>query len=245
MDTKIFNLSQIKEVLKEMDPVRAMEEGFVAYSGGNVVVPPVGELLFDNPPGDAHIKYGYIKGDEYFVIKIASGFYHNRKLGIPPYSGLMLLFKQATGELAGILLDEGHLTNVRTAAAGAVAAKYLAPKTVHRIGVFGTGVQGRMQLEYLKPYVSCRDVMIWGIHEDSCIRYKKDMESEGFHVRVCLEPNMNSPMPNLPVVIFQFAMSPYEDWHHLAWAGALLITLSVLFMNIVARTVLRPRRREK
>ena len=57
--------------------------------------------------------------------------------------------------------------------------------------------------------------------------------------------NMNSAMPNLPVVIFQFAMSPYEDWHHLAWAGALLITLSVLTMNIVARTVLRPRRREK
>lgn len=57
--------------------------------------------------------------------------------------------------------------------------------------------------------------------------------------------NMDSPMPNLPVVIFQFAMSPYEDWHHLAWAGALLITLSVLIMNIVARTVLRPRRREK
>ena len=57
--------------------------------------------------------------------------------------------------------------------------------------------------------------------------------------------NMNSPMPNLPVVIFQFAMSPYEDWHHLAWAGALLITLSVLIMNIVARTVLRPSRREK
>jgi phosphate transport system permease protein len=57
--------------------------------------------------------------------------------------------------------------------------------------------------------------------------------------------NMSSPMPNLPVVIFQFAMSPYEDWHHLAWAGALLITLSVLIMNIVARTVLRPHRREK
>ena len=57
--------------------------------------------------------------------------------------------------------------------------------------------------------------------------------------------DMSSPMPNLPVVIFQFAMSPYEDWHHLAWAGALLITLSVLIMNIVARTVLRPRRREK
>ncbi|MEE9929458.1 phosphate ABC transporter permease PstA [Microvirgula aerodenitrificans] len=47
--------------------------------------------------------------------------------------------------------------------------------------------------------------------------------------------NMNAPMANLPIVIFQFAMSPYEDWHTLAWAGALLITFSVLALNIVAR----------
>ena len=47
--------------------------------------------------------------------------------------------------------------------------------------------------------------------------------------------NMNAPMANLPVVIFQFAMSPYEDWHRLAWGGALLITLAVLALNIVAR----------
>ena len=51
--------------------------------------------------------------------------------------------------------------------------------------------------------------------------------------------NMNSPMANLPVVIFQFAMSPYEDWHRLAWAGALLITLSVLVLNILARVLFR------
>ena len=51
--------------------------------------------------------------------------------------------------------------------------------------------------------------------------------------------NMNQPMANLPVVIFQFAMSPYEDWQKLAWAGALLITLSVLTLNIVARVVFR------
>lgn len=51
--------------------------------------------------------------------------------------------------------------------------------------------------------------------------------------------NMNQPMANLPVVIFQFAMSPYEDWQKLAWAGALLITLSVLTLNIVARVLFR------
>ena len=51
--------------------------------------------------------------------------------------------------------------------------------------------------------------------------------------------DMNKPMANLPVVIFQFAMSPYDDWHRLAWAGALLITFSVLSLNIVARVLFR------
>jgi phosphate transport system permease protein len=51
--------------------------------------------------------------------------------------------------------------------------------------------------------------------------------------------NMNQPMANLPVVIFQFAMSPYDDWQKLAWAGALLITLSVLTLNILARVLFR------
>jgi len=51
--------------------------------------------------------------------------------------------------------------------------------------------------------------------------------------------DMNKPMANLPVVIFQFAMSPYENWVNLAWGGALLITLTVLLLNIIARVVFR------
>jgi phosphate transport system permease protein len=51
--------------------------------------------------------------------------------------------------------------------------------------------------------------------------------------------NMNAPMSNLPVVIFQFAMSPYEDWHRLAWGGAALITIAVLLLNIIARMLFR------
>ncbi|MFC2146327.1 ornithine cyclodeaminase family protein [Acidobacteriota bacterium] len=199
METKIFNLDQIKNALDTFDPVQANEEGFVAYSQGRVVVPPVGELLFDNPPGDAHIKYGYIKGDEYFVIKVATGYYDNIKLGIPTNTGLMLLFTQKTGEVAGVLLDEGYLTNVRTACAGAVAAKYLAPKKVERIGVFGAGVQGRMQLQYLKSIVRCREVMIWGISEEECLRYKEDMEAGGFNVEICLDPGKIAGNCNLIV----------------------------------------------
>jgi phosphate transport system permease protein len=53
--------------------------------------------------------------------------------------------------------------------------------------------------------------------------------------------DMNAPMANLPVVIFQFAMSPFENWQALAWAGALIITVFVLTLNILARTIFRQR----
>jgi ornithine cyclodeaminase len=196
---KIFNLGQIKEVLKKIDPILAIEEGFIAYSQGEVVVPPVGELIFKDPPGDMHIKYGYIIDDDYYVIKIASGFYENRKLNLPTNTGLMLVFKQKTGELASILLDEGYLTNVRTAAAGAVAAKYLAPKNVRSIGIFGPGTQGRIQMEYLKQIIDCKDVIVWGINQQELDAYKADMEPLGFKIQTTLDPNSISSICNLIV----------------------------------------------
>lgn len=199
MEPRIFTLSQIEGVLADLDPVQAMEEGFVAYSQGRVEVPPVGELIFRDPPGDMHIKYGCIIGDEYHVVKIASGFHENYRLGIPNYSGLMLLFSQKTGELVSILLDEGHLTNVRTAAAGAVVAKYLAPQKISRIGIVGAGVQGRMQLEYLKSVTDCTEVMVWGINREELDAYKADMEPKGYTVETTLDSGEIGPNCNLIV----------------------------------------------
>ncbi len=188
----ILNLEQIKGVLKKVDPMRGIiqkiEEGFVAYSQGKTVVPPVGELVFEEPRGDTHIKYGYIKKDDYYVIKIASGFYDNPKIGLPTSSGLMLLFSQKTGELIAILLDDGHLTQVRTAAAGAVVGKYFAPRKVRRVGIFGAGVQGRMQLEYLKFVREFKDVIVWGVNQEELDLYKTDMEPKGFKIQTTFEP---------------------------------------------------------
>ena len=166
----VINLKDIKSIIKNVNVVAAMEDGFIQYSNGNTVVPPVGELLFEDPKGDAHIKYGYIKNDDYYVIKIASGFYNNAKLGIPSSQGLMLLFDQKTGIPKAILLDEGFLTDIRTAAAGALAAKYFAPKDIKAIGIVGTGIQAKLQLQYLQKYSPCKSVWVWG-------RTKKNVES--------------------------------------------------------------------
>ena len=179
---KILTLDQIKSVLPSVDLMGEIERGFVAYSQGRAVVPPVGELIMQDPPGDVHIKYGYISGDDYYVIKVASGFYENYKLDLPSGDGLMLVFSQKTGMLEAILLDEAYLTDVRTAIAGAIAAKYLAPPKVERIGIVGAGNQARLQLEYLKPVTDCRDVLVWAPSEDEFAAYQRDMSEKGFHV---------------------------------------------------------------
>jgi len=184
---KVITLSEIKSVIRKnsaVDLIRTIEEGFVMYSQKKVVVPPVGYLGFKHPPGDVHIKYGYIEGDDYYVIKIASGFYNNPAMGLNTGNGMMLLFSQKTGETLSILLDEGYLTDIRTAAAGAVAAKYLAPSKISCIGIVGTGVQARLQLEYLKTVTNCRDVIVWGRSDDKLAVYKNDLSLNDFTITI-------------------------------------------------------------
>ena len=183
---KFYDLDQIKRVLKGLHPIQEIEEGFIAYSQGKAVVPPVGELIFKDPPGETHIKYGYLIDDDYYVIKIASGFYESLESSQYTSDGLMLLFKKGTGELVCALLDKCFLTHVRTAAAGAVVAKYLAPKDVRCIGIFGAGVQGRMQLEYLKSVRNCKKVIVWGLNQRELDEYKKDMEPSGYNIQTTL-----------------------------------------------------------
>jgi len=177
---KTITLEEIKRILPALDLIPSIEDGFIAYSSGTAEIPPVGELILDK--GETHIKYGYIKGDEYYVIKIASGFYENPKIGLPSGNGLMLLFRQETGELECILLDEGHLTDMRTAVAGAIAAKHLAPDRIERIGIVGTGVQARLQLEYLEHVTQCRDVLVLGRGEEQLKRYEEEFASSALAV---------------------------------------------------------------
>ncbi|MGD0483025.1 MAG: ornithine cyclodeaminase family protein [Gemmatimonadales bacterium] len=181
---RIIGLDEIRAALRDVDLLPGIEAAFVAYSSGRAVVPPVGELLLPDVQADVHIKYGYIAGEPYYVIKIASGFYQNPEKGLPSSNGLMLVFRRATGELAAILLDEGLLTDLRTGAAGAVAAKHLAPKTVRRIGIVGSGTQARHQLRMLKAVTPCRDVVAWGRHPDRLARYRDEMAAEGFTVAI-------------------------------------------------------------
>ena len=167
----IINKDEIIRLVPGIDIVSVIAEGFINYSAGNVIVPPVGELLFDDPRGEMHIKYGYIRGDDYFVIKIASGFYENPKIGLSSSQGLMLVMNAHTGITEAVLLDDGYLTNIRTAAAGACVAKVLAPSVVKAIGVFGTGIQARLQLEMALPFLRSNRILVYDLKQENFENY--------------------------------------------------------------------------
>jgi ornithine cyclodeaminase len=185
---QVINIEIIQAALAGLDLMPAIEAGFVAYSRGHAVVPPVGELILHEPPGEVHIKYGYLNGGDHYVIKVASGFSENPQRGLPSGDGLMLLFNRQTGEPEMLLLDRGYLTDLRTAVAGAICARYLAPALVTRIGIVGTGVQARLQLRHLAGVTPCRNVLAWGRSPDRLAAYQSDMTAAGFSVEIARQP---------------------------------------------------------
>ncbi|HXW52552.1 MAG TPA: deaminase, partial [Myxococcota bacterium] len=169
---RIITRLEIEKAVSIPAILRGQERGFLAYSQGETVIPPVGTLHFTNPEGECHIKYGYAKNDKYYIVKVASGFKNNPQLGLPTGNGLMMLFDKNNGQPLCILLDEGYLTDLRTAAAGAIVAKYLAPKNISCIGIVGTGAQAYFQLKLLSYVTSCKKAMVWGRDKAKAERLK-------------------------------------------------------------------------
>ena len=174
---KLVTLDEIRLLLDTDSLIDEIEAGFVLYSDGKVNVPPVGFMHFDDPPGDVHIKYGSIEDDDYWVLKIASGFYQNPSLGLQSSDGVILVFSQRSGALELVLHDRCWLTDMRTAAAGAVAARHLAPRKIDHIGVIGTGVQARMQLEMLCSVVEAKSALVWGRNKEKVRRMVSELGS--------------------------------------------------------------------
>ncbi|MGN6551918.1 MAG: cyclodeaminase [Pararhizobium sp.] len=149
-------------VALDRDSVAVVEQAFAALGRGDVVMPPILSMELAEAHGEVDVKTAYIPGFDGFAIKVSPGFFDNPKLGLPSLNGLMILFSAKTGIVEAVLLDNGSLTDVRTAAAGAVAANHLAPERVETAGVLGTGVQARLQIEAAHLVRPFGQVLVWG-----------------------------------------------------------------------------------
>ena len=182
-----LNWEQIQPLIKKMDINDAMREAFIQYSKGNAVIPPVGELIMDQPPGEVHIKYGYIKGGNHYVIKIASGFPHNQNQNIKPGQGMMLLFDIKTGVPDAILIDNANLTDIRTAIAGAIASHALSIDDLESFAIIGTGVQARYQASYISELMNIKKIIVWGRDSLKANEVKNDLSDLDVTIETDLE----------------------------------------------------------
>ncbi|WP_119344611.1 cyclodeaminase [Facilibium subflavum] len=137
-----------------------IEDAFVKLAQNQVVMPPVMHIDISDYQGEVDVKSAYIKGLDKFVIKQSSGFFNNPKKGLPSSGGLMIVIDATTGFPCALLLDNGYLTDIRTALAGAISAKYLAPKKINKVGVIGAGNQAKLQLEALKLVRDYNEVIV-------------------------------------------------------------------------------------
>ena len=166
-------------------PAKAVDvtrEAFKADGEGRTRVPAVINLDIPSARGEFHVKTAHIEGVPHIGIKIASGFYDNPSKGLPSGSGLIALFDAVTGLPTALLIDNGFLTDIRTGAAGAVAADYLGKQTITTVGVIGSGIQARFQVRCLRVARAFSRIVAWSPTPSRLEAYCAEMAAEGYDV---------------------------------------------------------------
>lgn len=175
-EVKILTEADLRRLVKlDLEAVDMVEHAFIALGRGDVIMPPIMSMSIPQANGEVDVKTAYIPGFDGFAIKVSPGFFDNPKIGLPSLNGLMILFSARTGQVEALLLDNGYLTDVRTAAAGAVAARHLAPGNVNTAGVIGTGGQARLQIEAAHLVRPFDNVLVWGRNIEKAERCAADL----------------------------------------------------------------------
>lgn len=174
----------VRAAIEGPEALRAVRDGFVALARGEAVSPPNFDLALPDRNGELHVKGGYLTGREHFAVKLATGFYDNPGRGLPASGGLSIALSSVTGEIVALVADRGLLTELRTAAAGALAADLLARERVERVAVVGAGGQARHQLRALLGVRTPQEVVVAARRADAGAAYAEEMTASlGVSVR--------------------------------------------------------------
>nr|WP_299242154.1 cyclodeaminase [uncultured Halomonas sp.] len=182
---QLFNRDVISGAVQlDHAALEAIEEGFRALGRGEVIQPPILSMAIEESNGEVDVKTAHIRGFERFAIKVSPGFFDNPKLGLPSLNGLMMVFSAKTGLVDAVLFDEGYLTAIRTALAGAIAARHLSRENSRRVAVLGAGEQAELQVKALQLVRDIDCVDVWARKRDSAESYAERMRTLGLTVNV-------------------------------------------------------------
>jgi ornithine cyclodeaminase len=163
---RIVSLDQIKERVSEQMAIGTVRDAYIACANGEIGQPEPLQILFQKDDrsfiGDCHVKAAQKRGNPYFAIKVATGFYKNRERGLPVNNGLVLVMSAESGYPVALLQDEGWLTQIRTAAAGAISAALVPHNDKTRLGIIGTGEQAYLQAKLIGKHLGPTKITVLG-----------------------------------------------------------------------------------
>jgi ornithine cyclodeaminase len=187
-------------VALDLEAVAIVEAAFASLATGGVIMPPILSMAIPERHGEVDVKTAYVPGLDSFAIKVSPGFFDNPNRGLPSLNGLMMLLDSETGIIRAVLLDNGFLTDVRTAAAGAIAAGRLAPAEVRTAGVIGAGAQAELQIRALKLVRDFSELLVWARDPRKAESYASRMGQE-LGVRVRPVPTAEAVVRGAQVVV--------------------------------------------
>nr|WP_052477524.1 ornithine cyclodeaminase family protein [Kibdelosporangium sp. MJ126-NF4]CEL12677.1 Ornithine cyclodeaminase [Kibdelosporangium sp. MJ126-NF4]CTQ93541.1 Ornithine cyclodeaminase (EC 4.3.1.12) [Kibdelosporangium sp. MJ126-NF4] len=194
-----------------LDPVAAALTDFSRGLGES----PVSVFAPAGRDGDVHVKSAWLPGSSVFVVKVATWFAERARRGDTPGGGLIAVFDAQTGDPVAMLRDEHHLSDVRTAAAGGLAARLLSRANSTTVGVLGTGAQAYLQVLAVAAERPIRTVNVWGRRAESVQRMASALRSRRPDLFVVQSPTARDACAEADVLITATAStSPLvePDW---------------------------------
>ncbi|MDQ6435168.1 ectoine utilization protein EutC [Mesorhizobium sp. LHD-90] len=197
----ILTEADLRKIVRlDLDAVACVENAFRALATLPVAMPPILRLDIPEHRGEVDVKTAYVPGIDGFAIKISPGFFDNPKLSLPSVNGMMVLLSAKTGLVEALLLDNGYLTDIRTAAAGAVAAKHLSRPDSSVAAIFGAGVQARLQLEALMLVRPIAAASIWARDRAKAEAAAGELR-ERLGIRVQAEPDAAKAVAGADIIV--------------------------------------------
>lgn len=201
MSVQIVNADRLRALVGFEDLLEPVSRAFQDFSAGlaesAIVIMYPGA---DPSLGDAYVKTGSIRGHSHYLVKVSPWFAINQELG-QPQGGFVAVFDSTTGQTAAIFNDEHYLSDIRTAAAGALAARVLAPKSVRVAGILGTGVQAYWQARALFLERKFETLLIWGRSREKALALKEKLAPWLPGVRIEVLPSVKEVVEAAEVLV--------------------------------------------
>lgn len=178
---RTITYEEIKGLVRLEEVIAPVRESFKSYSRGGANIPPVQHLeMPQRQKGALHIKTGHVEPFDFCLVKVASTFPENTRQ-VPPkpsINGVIMIFSALDGEPLAVLEDRAYITQLRTAAAGAVGAQALARAGAETLAVFGSGAQARLQTDaILHVCPGIRRVLAWGRTPGNVQRFAESLRA--------------------------------------------------------------------